>query len=87
MIAPRTGAPEVTIAENQPEYLTLTAAAYEYSDGAYGLLTRWRLTEDERKRLLAGEDVYLMQLTFRKPMQPVRLQVGPNGYLVDADSE
>lgn len=79
MVAPRTGAPEVTIAEDQVEYLPVTAAVYEI-DGVRTLLTRWRMDDAERERLAAGEDIYLAVMTFGNPLQPISLQVGPDGY-------
>jgi hypothetical protein len=85
-IAPRTGAPEIMIAENQTEYLTLPAAAYVTKSGVACLLTRWRFTDEERERIAGGEDLFLMQLTFGQPMQPIELQVGPEGYTVSEDS-
>lgn len=85
MVAPRTGAPEVTLAEDQLEYRPLTVAAYQHNDRpgkAFMLLSRWRLSDEERRRIAAGEDLYLAVCTFGDPMQPVSLQVGPDGYLV-----
>ena len=81
-VAPRTGAPEVTIAEEQEEYMPITAGVYEYGNGTRALLTRWRLDDDERARIAAGEDLYLMLLTFGRPMQPVSLRVGPGDWQV-----
>lgn len=88
MVAPRTGADEITLAEEQPEYSPLVAAKYEiqYDAGrppAPGLLTRWRFTEEERARIAAGEDLYLGVLTFGKALQPLMLQVGPEGWEVE----
>jgi len=83
MIAPRTGAEEITIAEDQLEYSPLVAAVYAHA--AYGnapfLLTRWTFTDEERAAIAAGEDLYLGVLTFGQPLQPLSLQVGPQGYL------
>lgn len=81
-IAPRTGAPEVSVARDQAEYLELTAALYAVN-GADTLLTRWTFTEEERKRIAAGEDIYLSLMTFGHPMQPVWVQVGPEGWTVE----
>lgn len=78
-IAPRTGAEEVTVAAEQEEYLELTAAIYEV-EGVPTLLTRWTFTDQERQRIAAGEDVYLALMTFGQPMQPVMIQVGPEGW-------
>jgi hypothetical protein len=78
-IAPRTGAPEVHVARDQEEYLEICAALYEV-DGIPALLTRWTFTEEERRRIAEGEDLYLGVLTFGQPMQPVMIQVGPEGW-------
>lgn len=82
MVAPRTGAPEISVAENQPEYKTLTAALYRDQDERQMLLTRWRLTDAERELLLNGEDLYVALVTCGKPMQPLLVQVGPEGFNV-----
>ncbi len=81
MIAPRTGAPEITLAEDQPEYSPLVVAVYETPQCVQLLLTRWRLEPGELARLNAGEDLYLSVMTFGQPLQPLRLQVGPEGYV------
>ena len=81
-VAPRTGAEEVTLAEEQLEYKPLTAARYdvqftEQSPPARALLTRWRLDDRDRELIAGGEDVYLACLTFGDPLQPLIVQVGP----------
>ncbi len=40
------------------------------------VVSRWQLSEEERGKLLAGEDVYLTLWTFGRPLQPIQLQVG-----------
>lgn len=82
MIAPRTGAPEITVAENQGEYTDLVSAVYGDNGGAgpITLLSRWRLTDEERARIAAGEDLYVTLQTFGRPMQPIIVQVGPDGW-------
>lgn len=82
-IAPRTGAPEVTVAEEQLEYLPITVARYEFTDGSKGILTRWTLTPEERARIAAGEDFYVMQLNFGSPMTPMEARVGAADWTVD----
>ena len=79
-IAPRTGAPEVTFAEEQEEYMPLTVAVHRYGDGPCVLLTRWTLTPDERERIAAGEDVYVGQLNFGTPMTPLIVRCGPGDF-------
>lgn len=84
MVAPRTGAPEVTVAEEQEEYKAITMAVYgdNAQAGPRQLLSRWRFTEEERRRIAAGEDLYIALMTFGQPMQPLSVQVGPAGWHV-----
>jgi len=76
-VAPRVGCPEVTMAEDQHEYMPVTVAVVTYEDGDQAVMTRWRLDDDERAKIAAGEDLYLTLLTFGQPMQPITLEVGP----------
>lgn len=85
MVSPRTGAEEITVAEDQLDYKPLVAAFYKNPDGVPILLTRWRFTEDERRQLAAGEDLYLGVLTFGQPLQPLIPGVGPGGWLIPAE--
>jgi hypothetical protein len=82
MIAPRTGAPEQTLAEEQEDYAPLTVAIYgDNGDlGPRTLLSRWRLTDEERAAIAAGEDLYIGLVTFGQPMQPISVQVGEGGW-------
>lgn len=82
MVAPRTGAPEVTVAEDQLEYAPITVAVYGDNAelGPRQILTRWRLSDEDRRRIAAGEDVYVALMTFGGPMQPISVQVGPDGW-------
>ncbi len=77
-VAPRIeGLDEVMIAEEQEEYLTICAALCRYETGEIGIITRWRLTEAERQRVMEGEDIYLNILTREKgQMPPLCLDVG-----------
>jgi hypothetical protein len=79
-IAPRTGAPEMTFAEEQEEYMPLTVALYQYDNGVRGLLTRWTPTAEERAALARGEDIYVQQLNFGGPMTPLIVRVGAGDF-------
>jgi hypothetical protein len=59
-VAPRIeGAEEITIAEDQLEYLTIVGAYVTYKDSdRTDLVVRWTFTAEERKRIAAGEDIY-----------------------------
>lgn len=78
-VAPRIGAPEIMIAEDQEEYRTLVGAVVKRSlEGTEQIcvVTRWTLTDAERAAVLAGEDIYVEILTFGKPLNPLHIQVG-----------
>lgn len=82
-IAPRTGADEVTVAEEQEEYKPITAGVYSLGEFGHGLLLRFTFTQEERAKLAAGEDVYFMQAYPQGgPMTPVAARVGPGDWLV-----
>lgn len=59
-IAPRLDVgEEITVAENQLEYLTLVATRVEFADGDTQMVVRWTMTVEERSRIASGEDVYI----------------------------
>lgn len=62
---------ETVFAKDQPEYQPLPV--WRDTDGT--VLSRWHCTWKERLRILLTGDVYLWQLTFGKPLQPVKLEV------------
>ena len=78
-IAPNTGAPEVTFASDQPQYIPVVIGIYEREIGK-GLLTRWTFTDEERQAIANGEDIYVMQLNFNTPMTPMKVTVGPQEF-------
>lgn len=41
------------------------------------VISRWVLTDEERARILAGDDLFLTVCTFGQRLQPVLLTVGP----------
>ncbi|HLT92108.1 MAG TPA: hypothetical protein VKZ85_14335 [Woeseiaceae bacterium] len=81
MIAPRTGAHEITLAEDQLEYSPLVVALYyDHEQKSALLLSRWTFTPEERAAIAAGEDLYLGVLTHGQPFQPISLAVGPEAF-------
>jgi len=84
-IAPRTGAPETTIAEDQQEYAPITISAYEYVDGSRGLLSRWTFNAEERAAIARGEDVYIMQFVFGNVFTPLTVRCGPGDFTVPGE--
>lgn len=81
-VSPQTGAPEIVLAENQPEYQNLPVAVYD-AEGGPVLVSRWKFTEEERARIAAGEDLTLAVWTHGHLFQPVLLQVGQEGWKVE----
>lgn len=75
-VAPRLGLPEIMVAKEQEQYETVHVSLVDYSDGTKGVILRWRLDDEDRERIAAGEDLYMGLLTFGGPMQPVSLEVG-----------
>lgn len=63
----------VVIGENQKEYLPLPAHVAE--DGT--VTTVWQLTMEERTEILNNGRLYLRQLTFNNPLQPICPSVVP----------
>jgi hypothetical protein len=63
---------EIVVAKNQPEYEPLPALPV---DDAQKIITRWRFSWRERLQVLFRGDLYLWVWTFRRPVQPVFLEV------------
>ena len=64
---------EIVIGEGQPQYDPLPVV---YLEGDHRpMLTRWRLSHEERVAIAAGADIVLTQLTWGHAFQPVHLQI------------
>lgn len=72
------GTTKVIFAKDQPEYNPLPAEVTP----AGAVVTRWAPTAEERALLVAGVDVYVSQLTFGTPLQPLLVTVGPPQHLL-----
>ena len=80
-VRPETGAPEIVLAEHQPEYTPLPVAVYE--DSQYNspmFLCRYTFSDEERLAIANGEDLYIGVLTFNRRFQPIEVLVGPGPY-------
>lgn len=82
-IAPRIGeAPEITLAENQLEYMPLVAAVFDRVDRSQVLVTRWSPDDEERRRIANGEDIYVAQfLPGGALFMPMRVDCGPDTWV------
>ena len=63
-----------TLAEDQPQYRPLPVVLLEGSEGR--TISRWSLTNAERKAIADGADLYLQQLTFGDSFQPILPTIG-----------
>lgn len=57
----------VVYGENQPEYLPLPAL--KLPDGQ--VITCWELSDEEIEVIVKNKKMYLSQLTFNHPLQPI----------------
>lgn len=64
---------EVVFAKDQPQYRPL--AVLRSNDSEQRLLTRWTVTDDVRKLLAQGADIYVEVCSFGKPLQPLSVFV------------
>lgn len=63
----------ITVGVSQSDYIGLPAIV---STGPYGMITsRWKFSWKERFKILLFGNVWLQQLAFHKPVQPVKLLV------------
>lgn len=67
---PILGGERLVIAEHQEGVRPLPAM---YFRGPGIVLTRWHPTEDERRAIMAGKDIYLTIATGGEPLQPLAM--------------
>ena len=60
---------EKIYAEDQPAYKPLRTLKSLGADGA--VLSRWSPTEEQRKAIAEGKDIFLELLTFNRLLQPI----------------
>lgn len=72
VLSPEFQANEVVYARDQPEYTPLPVI--RNSTGV--VLSRWKLTDEERKAIAEGADVFLSIWTFGRALQPLRVEIG-----------
>jgi len=67
-------ADEVVYAKDQPQYLPLRTVCSIGRDRR--AISRWTLTDAQRKAIGEGADIFLELSTFGQPLQPIRIAVG-----------
>ena len=72
-VMPGSGPIERVLGKDQPEYVPLPMVYLDTPQRP--VISRWRLTDEERAAVAAGGDVILTQLIFGELFHPVHLQV------------
>jgi hypothetical protein len=67
-------AEEIVFAKNQPQYKPLRCLVDD-SRGDCRVMSRWTLTDEQRRAVTEGADIYLTLLTYGNPLQPILLAV------------
>jgi hypothetical protein len=65
-IFPSSAACEVVYAKNQPEYEPLPAFRTQTC-----VVTRWKLSDDERRHIAGGGDLFICMMNFGRPILPI----------------
>lgn len=71
VIAPEFSDKECIYAKDQAQYRP--TLVHRSPDGV--LLSRWHLSDEERKAVANGADIWLYNWTFNQPLQPIRMEV------------
>lgn len=72
-----------TFGEGQPQYKPLPALLFP--DGQ--VITCWQLSDEEKARVAETGQIWLSQLTFNRPLQPVLMTVEKADIIKKADNE
>lgn len=93
-IRPKLKARQVTVAEEQEEFKPVTVALVTNRlypcppDREFNtVVLAYRPSDEERRRIAEGEDIYLSLLTFGAPMQGVLMNVGEKETAAQYDLE
>jgi len=65
--------PQLVTSSDQRAAQDLPAASTPEGD----IVSRWRFTEEERSQIASGQDIYVFQRTFGRPVHPLSIVVGP----------
>lgn len=73
-VMPGTEIRETTFGAENSDYIPLKGVIMGKAHGE-PVMTRWRLTDEEREKIWYGADVVLTLLTFKEPLMPIHMQV------------
>ena len=65
---------EIVYAKDQPQYRPLRTLVSD-PGSEHRVISRWSPTEEQRKALSEGKDIFLELLTFGNPLQPILMWV------------
>lgn len=75
-IRPGIDAPEQVVGAASPVHRPMIIAVAEADDGEPVIVTRWRLTDEERTRMAAGEDIFVYVVPTDGRLPPMQVHVG-----------
>lgn len=76
---------EINFGVDQPQYEPLPCLRSSRATG-YKVMSRWQPSDEERRQIAAGADVYLTQITFGHEFQPSVLVVSDAAHVAkDSD--
>lgn len=69
----------VVMGKDQPQYRPLPALRIMDEQGQ--AITCWEVSDEELEEIIKTRRIYLSQLTFNQPLQPVMLASGLDGFV------
>lgn len=66
---------ERVLALDQPQYSPIIVLPVTFQDGPSGFSVRFRLSDEERARIMTGADIVITELTFGQPFTPISVDV------------
>jgi hypothetical protein len=66
-------AQETVYAADQPQYIPVRTLRANGKMGA--VISRWTLTDEQRRAIAEGADIFLELSTFYQPLQPIRMAI------------
>lgn len=63
----------VVFAEDQTEYIPLPVVIPRDNENV--VLSKWELTDEERAKIVDGGYIYVQQMNFGQPLQPINIQI------------
>jgi len=79
---------EKVIALEQAQYYPIIGLPVIFSDGTQGMAVRFRLNDEEKKRIANGADLIFTELTYGRDFTPISINLAdPGEYSVEMKCE